>query len=420
MQRVFVLGSDRKPLDPCHPARARKLLGQGRAAVFRRYPFTIIMKDRTAAGSVTHPHRVKVDPGSKVTGLAVVQAETHRLVWAAELEHRGQQITQRMTARRQLRQGRRHRKCRYRPPRFLNRASSRRKGRLPPSLQSRVENTCTWVARLRRYAPVADLSLELAKFDTQRMQDPEIAGVQYQQGELYGYEVRQYLLAKFDHACVYCGARDVPLEIEHVVPRSRGGSDRVSNLVIACRPCNLTKGNQTAAEFGHPRVQALARKSVKDAAAVNSTRWALFRRLQETGLPLEIGTGGRTKYNRTRLGLPKSHWADAACVGPSGEGVRVPGRLVPLRVRARGHGRRQRCRTDRYGFPVRHAPRAKKHLGWQTGDLARAVIPRGKYAGVQVGRVAIRHRPCFRLNGIDVHPKYLECLQRSDGYEYTT
>ena len=263
MQRVFVLGSDRKPLDPCHPARARKLLKQRRAAVFRRYPFTIILKDRTTAESVTHPHRLKVDPGSKTTGLAVAQEETHVVVWAAELEHRGEQIKLRMTARRQLRRGRRSRKCRYRPPRFNNRASSRRKGRLPPSLQSRVENTCTWIERLRRYVPVAALSLELAKFDTQKMQNPEISGVEYQQGELHGYEVKEYLLHKWARTCAYCGKTKLPLEVEHITPKSRGGSNRVANLTLSCRACNEKKDKQTAAEFGYPAIQAQAQKPLK-------------------------------------------------------------------------------------------------------------------------------------------------------------
>lgn len=419
MQRVFVLGSDRKPLDPCHPARARKLLKSDRAAVFRRYPFAIILKDRTAAESVTHPHRVKVDPGSKTSGIAIIQEETGLAIWAAELEHRGEQIKHRMAARRQLRRGRRHRQCRYRKPRFNNRAASRRQGRLPPSLQSRVENVTTWVERLRRLCPVAYLSLELATFDTQKMQNPEISGVEYQQGELAGYEIRQYLLEKFGYKCVYCGAENVPLEVEHIVPSSRSGSNRVSNLTIACRKCNLEKGDRTASEYGHPEVEAQARQSLKDAAVINSTRWAIFRRLQATGLPLEIGTGGRTKYNRTRLGLPKAHWTDAACAGQSGANVCVPGSMVPLSIRATGHGKRQRCGTDKYGFPIRHAPRAKKFWGWQTGEMVRAVIPTGKYAGTHVGRIAIRFRPSFRLNGIDVHPKHLTFLQRADGYAYT-
>jgi len=169
MQRVFVLGSDRKPLDPCHPARARKLLKQRRAAVFRRYPFTIILKDRTAAESVTHPHRLKVDPGSKTTGLAVVQEEIHAVVWAAELCHRGDVVAAQMKARAALRRGRRHRKCRYRPARYNNR--KREQGWLTPCMRSRVENVMTWVERLRRYVPVAALSLELAtrkRWRTQR------------------------------------------------------------------------------------------------------------------------------------------------------------------------------------------------------------------------------------------------------------
>jgi hypothetical protein len=116
--------------------------------------------------------------------------------------------------------------------------------------------------------------------------------------------------------------------------------------------------------------------------------------------------------------LLKAHWTDAACVGKSGTDVCSRAGLTPLLIKARGHGRRQRCGTDKYGFPIRHAPKANKFQGWQTGDIARAVIPKGKYIGVHVGRVAIRFRPEFRLNGIDVHLKYLELLQKADGYEY--
>jgi hypothetical protein len=114
----------------------------------------------------------------------------------------------------------------------------------------------------------------------------------------------------------------------------------VSNLCIACRSCNQTKGNRTAAEFGHPEVHARAKAPLKDAAAVNVTRWALFRRLGGLGLPLEVGTGGRTTFNRTQQGLPKTHWLDAACVGASTPLLHV-GRISPLLITARGHGNRQ-------------------------------------------------------------------------------
>jgi len=89
---VFVLDQSLKPLDPCHPARARELLKKGKAAVFRRYPFTIVLKDRTVENSVTHPHGVKIDPGSKATGIAVVAESTGRVTTAIEITHRGQAI----------------------------------------------------------------------------------------------------------------------------------------------------------------------------------------------------------------------------------------------------------------------------------------------------------------------------------------
>ena len=145
----------------------------------------------------------------------------------------------------------------------------------------------------------------------------------------------------------------------------------MSNLTLACHTCNQKKGNRTAAEFGHPSIQAKAKQPLKDAASVNATRWTLWRRLGETGLPVECGTGGRTKYNRVRAGLPKAHYLDAACVGESGAFVVVPATLKPLGIKAMGHGRRQRCMTDKYGFPKSHAKRAKQFMGWQTGDIAR-------------------------------------------------
>ncbi len=416
MQRAFVLSSDRKPLDPCHPARARKLLKAGKAAVFRRYPFTVILKERTEAESITHGHRIKLDPGSKTTGLAVVQEGTNRVVWAAELTHRGQQIRNALLSRRQLRRSRRSRKTRYRKARFLNRRKL--DGWLPPSLQSRVENIMTWVRRLTHFCPVTVISQELVKFDTQAIQNPEINGVEYQHGELAGYEVREYVLEKWGRKCAYCGAQNVPLQVEHIVPRTRGGSNRISNLTLSCEACNLKKGVKTAAEFGFPEIQAKARRPLKDVAAINSTRWVLFQRLKESGLAVEVGTGGRTKYNRSRLGLPKAHWIDAACVGASTPNdLRLQG-ITPLLIRARGHGTRQMCGTDKFGFPVRHRERYRSFMGFRTGDMVRAIVPSGKYAGSHVGRVAIRFRLRFRLNGFDVHPRYLKVLHRNDGYEY--
>ena len=423
MQGVFVLSSDQKPLDLCHPARARKLLKQGRAAIFRRQPFTIILKDRTAAESVTHPYRLKFDPGSKTTGIAIVQEQTGEVVWAAELQHKSNLVADRMEKRVGCRGRRRTANLRYRPPRFGNRR--REKGWLTPCMRSRVGNIRTWTARLMRVCPITAFSLELVKFDTQAMQNPEISGVEYQRGTLAGWDVREYLLEKWERKCAYCGAKDVPFEAEHILPKSRGGTDRVSNLTLAYHECNQAKGNQTAAEFGHPEVQVEAKQSLKDAAAVTTTRWAVYAVLRDTGLPVETGTGGRTKYNRTRLGLPKAHWIDAACVGastPDALGVRGPGwQSRPLIIRAMGRGSRQMCRMDKHGFPRTAAKSVKRVHGFQTGDLVRAIVPTGKHAGTHVGRVAVRTSGSFRVGTVDgIGYRHCRLLQRTDGYEYVS
>lgn len=421
MSNVFVLSSDGKPLDPCHPARARKLLTAGKAAVWRYRPFAIRLNARTAGESVTHPLRLKLDPGSVTTGLALVCEEPSRLEWAGELTHRGRQIRDSLLSRAALRTSRRQRKTRYRPARFDNRR--RHKGWLPPSLLHRVETCLTWVRRLQRLAPVTALAVEVVRFDTQALVNPEISGAEYQQGTLAGYEIREYLLEKWQRTCAYCGAPSVPFQVEHIVPRSRGGSNRVSNLTLACEPCNQKKGDRTAEEFGHPHIQTQAQQPLRDAAAVNTTRWALYQRLVDTGLPVEIGTGGRTKYNRTRLGQPKTHWLDAACVGASTPDILDVRSIHPLRIIATGHGSRQMCRMDKYGFPRTGPKKARRIHGFRTGDLVRAVVLTGKKVGTYIGRVSIRASGRFNITTTTgtiqgIGYRYFRLLHRADGFTY--
>jgi len=426
MSNVFVIDTNKQPQSPVHPGRARLLLKAGKAAVWRRYPFTIILKTAIKQPSF-EPLRLKIDPGSQITGMALVQDATGEVVWAAELTHRGRRIKERLDRRRALRRSRRQRKTRYRKPRFQNRHT--RQGSLPPSLESRICNILTWVARLRRLVPIGAISQELVRFDTQLMQQPEISGRAYQQGTLVGYELREYLLEKWQRACTYCGARDIPLQVEHIHSRAKGGTNRVSNLCLACEPCNLTKGSQDIRDFLANRPEVLARvlsqakTPLTDAAAVNATRWRLFECLKATGVPLETGSGGLTKYNRSQRNLPKTHWLDAACAGTSTPEQLAAASVVPLLIEATGHGTRQMCGTDEHGFPTRHRQRKKVHFGYQTGDLVRAVVPGGKYAGVHVGRVLARATGSFdiktkqgRQQGIN--HRHCRPIHRNDGYSY--
>ena len=426
---VFVLGSDKRPLMPCSEKRARLLLDRRRAAVFRRYPFTIILKDRSQDDCELQPVRIKLDPGSKTTGIAVVREEGGNkpvsVLFLAELTHRGRKISERLTARRAFRRRRRG-NLRYRPARFDNRTKP--KGWLAPSLRHRVETTTSWVERLRRLTPVTGLAMELVRFDTQAMENPEISGVEYQRGTLAGFELREYLLAKWDHACAYCGATEVPLNLDHIVPRARGGSNRVSNLACACILCNEEKGARPVEKFlaDRPkvlaRVKAHAKAPLRDAAAVNSTRWALFQALKATVLPVEAASGGRTKWNRTRLGVPKTHALDAACVGAV---EALTGWAVPsLAIKAAGRGAYQRTRLTAYGFPRGYLMRQKQVKGFQTGDMVRAVVSTGKKTGTHIGRVAVRATGSFNIQtptGVlqGINAKYCKLLSRADGYSYS-
>lgn len=426
---VFVLDKRKRSLMPCTEKRARLLLERGRAVVARRYPFTIRLRDRT--DGVLQPVRLKLDPGSKTTGIALVReadaldTETGEVtrrawvLWLGELAHRGARIREALEARRALRRRRRTANLRHRASRFLNRTKPT--GWLAPSLRHRVETTMAWVARLRRLAPVSAISQELVRFDTHQMHNPEIAGVEYQQGTLAGYEAREYLLEKWGRKCAYCGAQNIPLEIEHLIPRSRGGSDRVSNLALACTHCNQRKGTQTAAEFGHPKLMAQAKAPLKDAAAVNATRWALFGALKATGLPVEAGSGGRTKFNRARLEIPKTHALDAVCVGHVD--ALTAWERPTLAIQATGRGSYQRTRLDRFGFSRGYLTRQKRIHGFQTGDQVQANVSTGKKAGTHTGRVAVRASGSFNIQtpvGVIQGISYRHCtlLSRADGYGY--
>ena len=422
---VFVLAKGGRPLMPTTPARARILLQAGKAVVFRLHPFTIRLKNRVE-GAV-QPLILLLDPGSKATGIAIarVVGEIRHALWLGELLHRGPAIRKNLQQRSNFRRRRRSANLRYRAPRFDNR--TRPAGWLAPSQRHRVDNTLSLVNRLRGLTPIEEIAMELVRFDMQLLENPEISGVEYQQGTLQGYEVRQYLLEKWGRKCAYCDAEKVPLEVEHLQAKANGGSNRVSNLALGCHPCNQAKSAQDVRVFlGHDperlkRILVQAKAPLKDAAAVNSTRWALFGALKVMGLPVSTASGGRTKWNRSRLGVPKTHALDALCVGTVGV---VNGWSLPtLVVKATGRGSYQRTRLTAYGFPRGYLMRQKAIHGFRTGDLVRAVVPTGKKAGIHIGRVAIRATGSFdiqTLNGVVQGIAYRNCrlLMRGDGYTY--
>ncbi|WP_217212404.1 RNA-guided endonuclease IscB [Streptomyces sp. AC550_RSS872] len=431
---VFVLDKHHQPLMPCTPARARKLLKQGRAVVHRHTPFVIRLKDRTAATSEVTGVKLGIDPGSRFTGIALFRTdvdanETARHgLFAIELAHRGGPISDRLTSRSTLRRARRQRNLRYRAPRFNNR--SRPEAWLAPSLRHRVETTTAWVDRIARWAPLRTVHIELAAFDTRALSaDKSGSDTEYRRGTLQGMEVREYLLMKWNRACAYCGASDIPLNIDHIHPRSRGGSDRISNLTIACVPCNERKSNRPVEDFLKKKPTLLskifhqAKAPLRDAAAMNATRCALVRALEARYQDVRPSSGGRTRWNRQRTATPKSHTLDALCVGVLEAVARHPA-IIHV-VAATGRGTYRRTTPDRYGFPRLSLPRTKQHFGYATGDLVRANVPTGKRQGSHTGRVAVRATGNFNIKTIHglvqgIHHRHVHLLQRADGYAYTT
>src|SRR6266487_6239610 len=371
--KVFVLSQTGKPLMPTTPRRARLWLEAKRARVVRREPFTSGL--RFATKEHVQKAVVGVDTGSKDVGVAAIT--NGEVVLQAEV-HLRDDVTSKLTQRQQFRRNRRGRKTRYREARFANRR--RRASWLPPSLHSKAEATVKAVCFIASFLPVGRVAVEVGSFDTQKLQDADIAGLEYQQGELQGYLLREYVLQKWQRKCAYCGASGLPLEIDHIVPRSRGGSNRSSNLTLACHPCNQHKGQQTAEEFGFPRVQAKTRVPLRDAAHVSALKTKVVQDLQAifAESQVRITYGYQFIYHRTAATEMSTLYPhDAVAIACEiGETVKPQHLVYHLRRLPRGQYQRfngphstHKCWAPRKvrGFKLYELDKAKGQVGYIAG-----------------------------------------------------
>ncbi len=384
--KVYVQSSQGKPLDPTTSARARLLVKKKRANVVARMPFTIRLRNRETG--YTAQVTLGVDSGySKVAFSAVKEKEE---LLAGELVLR-YDMSKKLEQRRNYRRNRRNRTTRYRAPRFDNRI--REQDWLAPSLHHKKQAHITLIAMLKSLVPVSRTELEVATFDTQLLQHPEIAGVEYQQGTLQGYQIREYLLEKWGRTCAYCGKTGVPLQVEHIIPRSRGGSDRVSNLTLSCERCNQDKGDRTAAEFGHPEVHRQAKASLKSAAFMNQVRWQLVDQLE-----CNHTYGYLTKQQRIEAGLAKSHSNDAFIIAGGRQQTRCRPFLVTqprrnnrsIQLNRKGYGRS--IRTQRYALQPQDLVCYERQLCqvkgmFNYGRWVRLKTPTGTIVNTQVNNV---------------------------------
>lgn len=355
---VFVLNMRGEPLMPTSPRKARLLLKEGKAKVVKRNPFTIQLK--YATGENKQPIKLALDPGYKNVGFSAITNKRELISGEVILRT---DIPEKMAEKKMYRKGRRNRNTRYRESRWKNRGIH--KGWLAPSIQHKLDTYILLVGKYSNILPITSITVEVSPFDTQKMQNPDISGIEYQQGELHGYEVREYLLEKWNRKCAYCKIENVPFETEHIIPTSRGGTNRVSNLTIACHSCNQKKGNMTATEFGHPEVQSQARQPLKAATFMNIIRSRLVDTIKESfpNYYCDSTYGYITKYNRIRLGIEKSHANDAFVIaGGIGHIRSKPYQVVQNRRNDRS------LQLNRKGFKPSIR---KKRYKYSPGDLVK-------------------------------------------------
>ena len=226
------------------------------------------------------------------------------------------------------------------------------------------------VSIIRQVYPITHIRLERNKFDPQLMMNPDINGVEYQRGTLFGWQVRAYVLDRDASRCVYCRRRNVRLELDHVRPRAIS-SDRVDNLVACCRHCNIQKGNQHIEQFlaNQPDLlkritERLQRSSLASATHINAVLPTLIRELRANGLPLTLTDAASVSWTRQRLGIRKTHCYDAALQGRDYITIEsLPNQVLVIQPT---NGRsKQKANVDRHGTlvgqPFRHQQRLPKH-----------------------------------------------------------
>ena len=328
---VYVLNKNGVPIMPTrNHAKVRVLLKQGKAKVVKRTPFTIqLLYDST---NYTQPISLGVDAGSKVIGLSAT-TNTKEL-FASNITIRND-IVNLLSTRRQNRHTRRSHKTRYRKPRFNNRLSSKKQGWLAPSIQNKVETHLTCIKRVYDILPITNIVVEVASFDIQKIKNPSISGVEYQQGEqLNFWNVREYVLHRDNHTCQCCKgkSKDNILNVHHIESRKTGGN-APNNLITLCETCH-TKYHKGLIKLPKTIKRGM---SFRDASFMGIMRWHFYNKLKTMYPNVSLTYGYITKNTRINNHLPKDHYIDARCI--SGHPLATPLGIVYYQKKVRCHNR---------------------------------------------------------------------------------
>jgi hypothetical protein len=313
---VYILNCEGKPLMPCSPRKARKLLGSGEAKVASRTPFVLKLNYpcRNRVQEVT----AGMDTGSKVVGTAVIT--NGNVVFQGETLLRGEEIKRKMEQRSMYRRTRRSR-LRYRKPRFLNHCASTRLNRLPPSVRHKVQAHLREKNFIESILPVTKWFVETASFDIHKISDPTVSkkdGKSYQRGQQLGfYNTKAFVLTRDQHTCQKCkkSKEGTKLHVHHIVFKSKGGTDAPNNLITLCDGCHTKLHAHKNAEKESLKLQVVAKKNTKHATEIS----ILKSQLLKSDWEFEETFGYITKINREGLKMTKTHYNDAVCIAGQGE-----------------------------------------------------------------------------------------------------
>jgi len=289
---------------PCQPRKARILLKAGKAKVVKMVPFTLQLR----YGSSGYKQEVSlgIDAGTRHIG---VSATTEKAaLFEAEAQPRTD-MQEVLATRRQFRRARRKRKTRYRPCRFLNRR--KQEGWLAPSVRHLVEAHLKTIRLVHGILPVWRTTIEVAQFDLQKIQHPEIEGKAYQEGPQLGFwNVREYVLCRDQHCCQWClgKSKDKILNVHHIESRKTGG-DRPDNLITLCETCHDLI-HRTHQEDKIPRQGS----GFRDATQIGIIRWCIYNQAKALFPNMHLTYGYLTKHTRISHQLEKSHLVDARCI----------------------------------------------------------------------------------------------------------
>ena len=342
---VYVIDKNGNPLMPTeNHAKVRLLLKTKKAKIVKRCPFIIqLMYDTT---NYTQDITLGIDAGSKIIGISATT--TKKALFEANVQIRND-IVNLLANRRELRRNRRYRKTRYRKAKFLNR--KKEKGWLPPSVQNKIDTHFSIVKKIHKILPISKIIVEVASFDIQRIKNPNISSIEYQQGEQFGFwNVREYVLFRDNHACQCCKGKsnDKILNVHHIESRKIGG-DAPNNLITLCETCH--KGYHD----GTIKLPKTIKRgtSFKDATFMGIMRRAFYEKLKQIYPNVKITYGYITKKTRIENGLPKDHYIDARCI--SGNPKAINNREIFYYKKIRCHNRQiYKCKILKGGIKKRN------------------------------------------------------------------